>query len=102
MSEQLLSVGSIVHYVLPDGRSQGQHRPAIVVRDWTNAGTSYPDGTVNLQVFTDGANDGFKDVHVFHLKNDERHEFHTTPDTLWRTSIHHSETKEPGTWHWPE
>ena len=92
-----LTVGRIVHYVLEDGRCKGDHRPAIVVRDW-----KADNGLCQLQVFTDGSNDGFKDVHIFHLKNDERHEFHTVPNTVWRTSVHYSETMEPGTWHWPE
>ena len=81
-----LIVGKLVHYVLEGGRCKGEHRPAIVVRDWSNTGASYPDGTVNMQVFTDGQNDGFLELN--HPVN-----------VIWRTSIHHSEDKEPGTWH---
>ncbi len=40
----------IVHYVL----SNGQHRPAIVVRNWIDPGG---DRIVNLIVFSDGSND---------------------------------------------
>lgn len=81
---QGLTAGRMVHYVLPDGRSQGEHRPAIVVRVWDIP--SYPAGTINLQVFTDGSNDG-KDY---------------AAGTVWKTSVHYSEDKEPGTWHWIE
>jgi len=71
-----LTEGRIVHYVLPDGPSAGQHRPAIVVKNWGGGG-------VQLQVFTDGQNDGAENV-------------------VWVTSILHSETKEKNTWHWIE
>lgn len=73
-----LTEGRIVHFVLPDGRSEGQHRPAIVVRVW-DPGSS----TVQLQVFTDGSNDDLANVE-------------------WRTSVSYSEEHKPGTWHWPE
>jgi hypothetical protein len=81
---QGLTEGRMVHYVLPDGQSAGQHRPAIVVRVW---GDVYPEpGVINLQVFTDGSNDG-KDY---------------ASGLAWKTSVHHSEEKLPGTWHWIE
>ncbi len=81
-----LSEGRIVHYVLPDGRSKGECRPAIVVRVWRNG--SYPpeNGLCQLQVFTDGSNDG----------DDYQ------GGIVWRTSIIHSHENGPGTWHWPE
>jgi hypothetical protein len=82
---QGLTVGRMVHYVLPEGRSLGEHRPAIVVRVWKDI-PSYPEGTVNLQVFTDGSNDGRDHA----------------AGIVWRTSVHYSEGKEPGTWHWIE
>lgn len=83
--------GRVVHYVLPDMEDYqkcgvvGEHRPAIVVRNWHVPGY---DGMVNLQVFIDGSNDIGLDGH------------HTA--TKWATSVHYSEEKEPGTWHWIE
>ena len=44
-----LSVGAIVHYVLPHG-ARGEHRPAIVV-------LASVTGAVNLQVFTDAGDE---------------------------------------------
>ncbi len=77
------SIGRIVHYVLDGDHHQavGSHRPAIIVREpWT------PE-MLNLQVFTDGENDGPRNV----------------SGIVWRTSVHQDEeTKAPGTWHWPE
>jgi hypothetical protein len=83
------SVGRIVHYVLAeeDGvintgyhPQAGEHRPAIIVRLWPCA------ATVQLQVFTDGRNDGLDGGNVF-----------------WATSRAQDEAeKKPGTWHWPE
>ena len=79
-----LTEGRIVHYVLESGRSQGEHRPAIVVKVWPQYAESHP-GMVQLQVFTDQTNDGFD------------------TGTIWRTSIHPDfEDKKPGTWHWIE
>ena len=78
--------GQIVHYVLPDGRSRGQHRPAIVVRV-----NNRENGSVNMQVFTDGSND--------YLGYGSSGDWFPT---LWKTSVHYSEDKEPGTWHWIE
>jgi hypothetical protein len=74
-----LTEGRMCHYVLPDGRNKGEHRPAIVVKVWSTT-----VGTSNLQVFTDGSNDG-ADV-----------------GTRWVTSVVYSEDKTPGTWHWIE
>lgn len=67
------TIGRIVHYILDDG----QHRPAIIVRVWE-------DGRVQLQVFTDGSNDGAP----------------FASGIVWRTSVH--EGTESGSWHWPE
>jgi hypothetical protein len=97
-----LAVGRIVHYVL-EGRPgldaptrEGQERPAIVVRDWQQE-----NGLVNLQVFTDGWNDDFKDTHLVRIgEQDAVVIIHQ--NSIWRTSVHYSEDKEPGTWHWPE
>lgn len=76
-----LTEGRIVHYVLPDDISNTsplEHRPAIIVKVWDRF-----FGTVNLQVFTDGANDGM-------------------PSIVWKTSIRHDKTGSPGTWHFIE
>lgn len=73
------SVGRIVHYVLPDGRNRGTHRPALIVAVWSET-------IVNLQVFTDGPNDG----------NDY------VTGQVWRTSVRFAEEGDFGTWHWPE
>ena len=81
--------GRIVHYVMTGGRSQGEHRPAIVVRNWSNADIPGSDGMVNLQVFTDALNDYPAGVPG-------------STGIMWSTSAHYSENKEPGTWHWIE
>lgn len=91
-----LAVGRIVHYVLESGRCAGDHRPAIVVRDWKQE-----NGLVQLQVFTDGWNDGFKATQLVKVGEQET-AISIEQNTIWRTSVHYSEEKEPGTWHWPE
>lgn len=72
------AVGRIVHFVMPSG----EHRPAVIVKVWNvwNKET----GLVNLQVFTDGANDKMEH------------------GTNWETSVEYSEAKLCRTWHWPE
>ena len=82
--------GRIVHFVLADGRSPGEHRPAIVVKVWRNTDNTPPaNGCSNLQVFTDSNPEG--------KYNDE------LPPIMWATSILHDEdTKAPHSWHWPE
>ncbi len=77
--ELAFDIGSIVHYVLPDGKSAGQVRPAVVVRIWDDTKTI---GTSQLQVFTDDQNDGL-------------------PPVMWATSILYDENGAPGTWHFP-
>src|SRR4051812_37918792 len=81
-----LTEGRMVHYVLPDGPSAGQHRPAVVVHVWRDIPDYVADGRVQLQVFTDGTNDGGD----------------YAGGLVWRTSVKYSEEKEPGTWHWIE
>lgn len=78
-----LGVGRIVHYVMPaESRSPGECRPAIIVRVW---GRNY--GYVNLQVVTDGDNDGVT----------------AAGETWWRTSVPYSpDLPALGTWHFPE
>jgi hypothetical protein len=84
-----LIVGRIVHYVLEDGPNAGEDRPAMIVRVW-NLETGY----CNLLVFLDGINDGHKI---------EYQAGGTIAPMLWKTSrSFDSETKAPGTWHWPE
>jgi hypothetical protein len=83
------TVGRLVHYVMPNGRSAGDVRPALIVRVWDGPGDALPPGEavplVQLQVFTDGMNDG--------------EEWAT--GLVWKTSVHYSEANTPGTWHWP-
>ncbi len=93
-----LTEGRIVHYVLESGRCKGDHRPAIVVRDWKQE-----NGLVQLQVFTDGLNDDFREVHDVRVNEKNEHAlFSISQNSIWRTSVHYSEEKEFGTWHWPE
>lgn len=75
-----LTEGRTVHYVLDEGRSKGEHRPAVVVHVFDRE-----NGTSNLHVHVDGAND------------DYHNEF-----LISRTSVLHSDGKEPGTWHFIE
>ncbi len=75
-----LTEGRMVHYVLPDGPSAGQHRPAVVVRVWDS-------GFVNLLVFRDGYNDV---------------EEPTANIVLWVTSVEYNEHGIGRTWHWIE
>lgn len=78
-----LTEGRMVHYVLPDGPSHGQHRPATVVKVWDVSGC---EGYVNLQVFTDGSNDGEK----------------YASGLYWATSKCYSQEPKEDTWHWIE
>lgn len=74
------SIGRMVHYVLSQhDKNAGQHRPAVIVNIFDQTPTAA--SVVQLQVFTDSANDGMH-------------------DTAWRTSVHQDPTgKTPGTWH---
>ncbi len=78
---QGLTEGRIVHFVMPNG----EHRPAIVVRVWRDLQDRYP-GYCDLQVFTDGTNDGPENA----------------AGIRWETSIQFSKEPQPRTWHWPE
>lgn len=75
-----LTEGRMVHFVMSDG----EHRPAVIVRVWPVSGVC--DGYVNLQVFTDGTNDGQENA----------------AGIAWKTSICYDENKGVGTWHWIE
>lgn len=90
--EQQVTVGRIVHYVMPNG----EHRPAIVVRVWGDGHSGAQ--RVQLQVFTDGSND-------VHTPAGEHPEF--VSGIYWATSVLHQEPTEEvpdpeRTWHWPE
>jgi hypothetical protein len=50
MSDKVVQVGDVVHFVLDTGPHVGECRPAMVVRVWSNTCT-------NLLVFTDAGND---------------------------------------------
>ena len=73
--------GRIVHYVLQNG----QHRPAIVVRNWS-------DGRVNLIVFADGTNDAGVIGGSY-----------SSQGLFWATSAHYDpQGDKHHTWHWIE
>lgn len=74
-----LTEGRIVHFVL----ATGEHRPAIVVRNWN---IESKPGYVNLLVFADGSNDGEWGK----------------PNVVWETSVDYSEEPQVRTWHWIE
>lgn len=82
-----LTPGRIVHFVMPDGRYPGEHRPAIIVKVWTGQ----PPYTVQLQVFTDGLNDAPTNDHSY------------AKGIAWFTSVTYDETgKQLRSWHWIE
>lgn len=81
-----LTEGRIVHYVMNEGNSIGQHRPAIVVNAWHENGEYQKEGRVNLCVFSDFGNDG--------------EQFNKGP--FWATSVPYSATPIPFSWHWIE
>lgn len=84
-----LTEGRIVHFVMPNG----EHRPAIIVRVWDKR---EPDGSINLQVFTDGRNDA-----QYFSNQDQIDE--VAGGTFWKASIQFDEDTKPiGTWHWIE
>lgn len=93
MAEQKVTVGRIVHFVMP---GEKVHRPAIVVQTWSN-------DCVQLQVFLDGTNENCQEYE----KTDNPGLAPTSADMnngmMWRTSVTHDETgKRERTWHWPE
>lgn len=79
-SQRRPSIGRIVHFVYPDkldsDTQEKLERPGIIVRVWS-------DTCVQLQVFTDGSNDG-------------------EPNVAWKTSVVYDEGKRGYSWHWPE
>jgi hypothetical protein len=79
-----LSIGRIVHYVMPDDCDwvdfnglpvSGQHYPAIIVGIEAQ---NEIDAIVNLHVF------------------------HNAPSAGFRDRVYYSDEKTSGTWHWPE
>lgn len=90
------TIGQIVHYVLrqEDSLFAGDHRPAII----TNVFAVYGDYRVNAMVILDPANDN-RGVGTSGLEMLEQRTGRMLLDVY---SIPYSETKEPGTWHWPE
>lgn len=72
-------IGRVLHFVVPDTNGT-KCRPAIVVEDWPKSGRP---GYVNLQVLTDGKNDGKDNV-------------------VWETSVlpNHA-ARAMRSWHWP-
>jgi hypothetical protein len=74
------TVGRIVLFQLMNEKGEQVLRPAIIVHVWSPI-------LVNLQVFTDGYNDG--PAHPPHQSN------------KWVTSAHFDEVASPGTWAWP-
>ena len=87
--------GERVIYVLEAGRSKGESRPAFVVRKFLDT------DLVNIQVLTDGLNDGYKSTHLIQIDGKET-VLILDQNSIWRTSIHYSAEFEPGTWHWPD
>ncbi|MCI0441325.1 MAG: hypothetical protein L0177_19665 [Chloroflexi bacterium] len=73
-----LAIGRIVHYVLAEGPSDGQCRPAIIVRVWNQE-----TGMSNLDVFLDASNDGGGSL------------------LMWATSISYAKGGL-NSWHWPQ
>lgn len=79
-----LTVGRMVHYVLPLGPGKGGHRSAVVACVHLE-----PAGAVNLHVFLNGDKDGVtKDGKLV--------------DRTFETYVPFDTKKGPGTWHFVE
>lgn len=89
-----LTAGRIVHYVLPDGHHEGEHRPAIVIKVWGVQPELMESPCVQLAVFADGTND-YPGLASAPVEN-------PCMPVVWRTSVPYSEAPEPNTWHWIE
>ncbi len=85
MSQQQASVGRVIHYVLKEGRSAGQHRPGIIVNTFGQADAQI----VNARIFLDWSNDADNEF----ARDLEGHAFSAPRD---------DEGKELGSWHFPE
>lgn len=87
---QAPSIGRIVHCSFLNHRGIRVVRPAIVVQAWPGAaGVPGPDSLLNLQVFTDGANDEPSCV-----------DKDGSVRPWWATSVHahHGEGPHPDAW----
>lgn len=97
------TVSRILHFVVAV-KGELRCRPAMVVEDF--GGRS---NTVNLQVFTDGTNDGPYGTDDHGHKSEHRHEHEHSiskanlPLSLrWETSVlMNNLVRAQGTWHWP-
>ena len=112
------AIGRIVHFVVNEGPSKGQSRPAQIVAVFPQ---SEGPALINCVVTLDGLNDirASEDPHhhayVVHAKTDDENDHGENgqtwggPGTLhqWQTSVAHAEavgsppTYPPYTWHWP-
>lgn len=92
-----LTVGHIVHFVMPDG----QHRPAIITNVWD---TNHYNGCSNLTVFTDWTNDsGYTEPVRQKIKEAGLDPAQIAKGMVWVTSrLFDEKEKLPGTWHWIE
>ena len=82
-----LAPGRMVRAVVRGAYNPGQPpviRPAIVVDV-----TQLENGVCNLQIFTDGENDR-------PLLRGQ------SANLVWGVSYQYSETRDPGSWHWPD
>lgn len=91
------TIGRVVHYVLPGGALDGQHRAAVVVN--TNG---RPD--VALQVFKASPQD-FRNTQA-RLATDDSFmvgDHEVQQPTVVVIGVPHDQARKlPGTWHWPE
>ena len=112
------SIGRIVHYVLGEGRSEGESRPAQIVAVFPQPEAP---AVLNLVVTLDGENDHIPTsphAHDFPHRHEGSEADATSVRTeqpalepsalhVWQTSVPHAEavgtppTYVPGTWHWP-
>jgi hypothetical protein len=90
---QEVSVGRIVHYVLPnDGTSEfpGAHRPAVVTQVWRTINDPAYPGMSNLVVYKGQPGD-FKVQGIS-----------MNVAAVMVGSVSYDASGKPGTWHWPE
>ena len=75
-------IGQFVQYVLDEGPSKGQVRPALVVRSWNHEDTG--EVMLQLQVFMDSDQEG--------RFNDQ------LGPMLWKSTVSKGDGETPGTW----
>jgi hypothetical protein len=78
-TQQVPSIGRIVHYTLPFGPGEGQLRPATIMRVWSDTCVN-----LNVQLIPGDEHDGALVRHYTSVAMDESPEHH-----------------ELGRWHWP-